>query len=69
MYKLTKGSVSIIRKDAKGVEEAEKAGFVLMGSCDENYDIIDPDARPELPLAEIPELPAPKKAAPKKAKA
>jgi len=67
MYLLVKGSVSKVRNDAKGIEEAEKAGFVLKGSCDENYNIIDPNARPE-PLAELPELPAPKKASPKKAK-
>lgn len=45
-YKLTKDSVSIIRTDAVGIAEAEKRGFVCMGSCDEFYKIIDPMARP-----------------------
>lgn len=39
-YRLTKGSVSVIRKDATGIKQAESAGFVLDGECDENGDLL-----------------------------
>jgi hypothetical protein len=48
-YLMTKGTVSIVREDAAGVAEAEKRGFVCVGSCDESYKIIDPMARPVAP--------------------
>ena len=53
-YKLTKSSVSIIRTDFAGVAEAEARGFVCVGSCDENYNIIDPMARPAAPAPKAP---------------
>jgi hypothetical protein len=42
MYKLTKGSVSIIRQDEAGVKEAEANGYKLDGECNEAYEIINP---------------------------
>jgi hypothetical protein len=45
LYKLTKGTVSVIRKDRAGVEEAKANGYALDGECDEQYNVID--ARPE----------------------
>lgn len=58
-YKLHKGSVSLIRTDLAGVEEAEKAGFVMLGSCDEKYNIINPNARPEPAIVAPKELTVP----------
>jgi len=42
MYKLTKGSVSIIRKDEAGVKEAEARGYKLDGECNEAYEVTNP---------------------------
>lgn len=53
MYLLTSGTVSIVRFDAAGVAEAEKRGFVCQGSCDENYKIVDPMARPAAPAPKV----------------
>jgi hypothetical protein len=39
MYKLTKGSVSIIRQDEAGVKEAETNGYKLDGECNEAYEV------------------------------
>ena len=52
-YKMTKGSVSVIRKDAAGVKQAEAAGFVLEGECDNDGALV-----PSQPK----EQPKPKKA-------
>lgn len=41
-YKLTKGSVSIIRRDAAGVKEAEAKGFILDGECDADGILLPP---------------------------
>lgn len=42
MYKLTKGSVSVLRKDAAGVKEAEARGFILDGECDDEGKLLPP---------------------------
>lgn len=39
-YRLTKGTVSIIRQDADGIKEAEASGFVLDGTCDQDGNIL-----------------------------
>lgn len=44
LYKLTKNSISLIRKDAEGVREALEKGFVFMGECDGEGNVIDADA-------------------------
>jgi len=41
-YRLTRGSVSIIRKDAAGVKEAEAKGFILDGECDADGKLLPP---------------------------
>lgn len=41
-YRLTRGSVSIIRKDAAGVKEAEAKGFILDGECDDEGKLLPP---------------------------
>lgn len=45
LYKLTKGTISVIRYDKKGVDEEISNGYALDGECDEKYEIIN--ARPE----------------------
>lgn len=47
-YLLTKESVSVIRKDAAGVKEAEAAGFALIGECDAAGNLTKPGAAPEI---------------------
>ena len=41
MYKLTKGSLSLIRTTKAECKELEKQGFVLVGEVDQNYNLID----------------------------
>lgn len=42
LYKLTKGTVSVIRKDRAGVQEAIATGYSLDGECNEAYEIVNP---------------------------
>lgn len=42
MYKLTKGSVSVLRKDAAGIKQAEADGFKLEGECDAEGTLLPP---------------------------
>jgi hypothetical protein len=51
-YKLTKGSISVIRKDAAGIKQAEAAGFILDGECDDEGTLLPPrpvDGQPPAP--------------------
>jgi hypothetical protein len=41
-YKLTKGSVAVIRQDSAGVKQAETAGYILDGECDEEGNLLPP---------------------------
>jgi len=43
LYKLTKGTVSVIRNSKAAVDEAVANGYKLDGECNETYDIIDAD--------------------------
>ncbi|MEI8095886.1 MAG: hypothetical protein WCG80_16875 [Spirochaetales bacterium] len=59
LYKLTQDTTSVIRTDAAGVKEAEAAGFVLEGECDESYTVTKPGSRPGgKPEAKTAEKPA-----------
>lgn len=42
MYRLTKGSVAIIRADAAGVKAAQAAGYTLAGECDAEGNLTRP---------------------------
>lgn len=46
LWKLTKATVSLLRSDKAGVLEAQKAGFVLQGECDQDGNIIDAQGTP-----------------------
>lgn len=48
LYKLTRGTVSTIRKDAVGVLEAQNAGYILQGECDQDGNITGPASLPKL---------------------
>ncbi|MEL7555666.1 MAG: hypothetical protein AAGU26_05775 [bacterium] len=41
-YRLTRGSVSVIRRNAAGVKEAEASGFILDGECDDEGKLLPP---------------------------
>ena len=43
LYKLTKGTVSVIRNSKAAVDEAIANGYKLDGECNERYEIIDAD--------------------------
>lgn len=43
LYKLTKGTVSVIRNSKAAVDEAISNGYKLDGECNERYEIIDAD--------------------------
>ena len=52
-YKLTRNSVSLIRVSAEDVQEALANGFAFMGECDQEGEIINPDA--QIPVLVKPE--------------
>lgn len=41
LYKLTKGSLSRIRKNKAGIDELKEDGYTLDGEVNEKYEIID----------------------------
>ena len=41
LYKLTRGAVSVIRTNEEDVRQAIEYGYVLDGSVDEAYNVID----------------------------
>jgi len=41
LYKLTKGTLSRIRKDLKGIKDLEKDGYKFIGEVDKDYNIIN----------------------------
>ena len=43
LYKLTKGTVSVIRNSKAAVDEEIANGYKLDGECNERYEIIDAD--------------------------
>jgi len=57
LYKLTKGTVSVIRVNREGVRQAEADGYKLDGEVNEAYEVINPYPRfdePEPAKAEEP---------------
>lgn len=40
MYKLQKGTISTIATDDAAIKAAQASGYVLLGECDENYNVI-----------------------------
>jgi len=43
MYLLKKDTLSRVRNDKKGIDELLAEGYELLGECDEQYNIIDPN--------------------------
>jgi hypothetical protein len=46
LWKLTKGTVSLIRDNEADVIEAQQDGFILQGECDRGGNIIDAQGTP-----------------------
>jgi len=49
MYKLKRGSISIIRNTKRDIDEAVKEGYMLEGECDKDYNITNKNPTFEAP--------------------
>jgi hypothetical protein len=59
LYKLTKGTISVIRQNREGVKQAEADGYKLDGEVNEAYEVVNPYPRFDDPApakVEEPEL-------------
>ncbi len=64
-YRLTKGTLSRIRRDSAGVKELQAQGYALDGACDENGNVISTAVVFDEPVQEHELTDAPKKRGPK----